>query len=550
VIAHDITQDVDYTQNADLSFVVNTDKVLTIQNSYTLTVAGDVTNLGQIKGKLKLNGSSSQSVDLGIIQYVEVDNTAGVTLTDKANIARSLTLTAGVVTTGGNELKLRSVPTFTALIVEGAGSISGDVKIQRYIPDAVIGHHYLSSPMTSILLSELSDDFSFDLTGAYPNIYYYNESISSWVVPTAESDAMVVGRGYTGYFTGDDAIDVEGTPNSGATEIDLTSEEDGWNFIGNPYPAPIDWDLVDVPSGMANAIYVWDHDPSSWGSYTTYVDGIGTNGGDNVMPMMQGFFVKATSAVTLTLEDNDRITDPSNVGTFYKSSKTANDPLIRLQLDGFGFQTEAVIRFKPNAHSDYEPTVDALLFPNGNPLGADLASVSSDNEILAINTRSDDQMSTTIPLFTSIGTSGSYEIEMTEFDHFSGSFSVVLHDNKLGTTHDLSNGPYSFNSSLSDGTDRFYIETSDLSVGIEEQFATKTFSAFLVNGQVNLKLYTELQENSRLSIYNVLGQNVYSKELVKGSANYIIPQSSLKTDAVYFIKIQNYHEIIKIFVSD
>ena len=63
------------------------------------------------------------------------------------------------------------MPTFTALIVEGAGSISGDVKIQRYIPDAVIGHHYLSSPMTSILLSELSDDFSFELSGAYPNIY-------------------------------------------------------------------------------------------------------------------------------------------------------------------------------------------------------------------------------------------------------------------------------------------------------------------------------------------------------------------------------------------
>jgi hypothetical protein len=194
--------------------------------------------------------------------------------------------------------------------------------------------------------------------------------------------------------------------------------------------------------------------------------------------------------------------------------------------------------------------VDALLFPNGNPLGADLASVSSDNEILVINTLSDSQMNTTIPLFTSIGTSGSYQIEMTEFDNFSGSYSVVLHDNNLATTHNLNNGPYIFNSSLSDGTDRFYIETIDLSVGLNDKPSVNTMSAFLRNGEINLRFTNGLRENSRISIYNVLGQNVYAKDLIKGNMDYIIPKSSLQTDAVYFIKIQNYHEIIKIFVGD
>jgi hypothetical protein len=307
---------------------------------------------------------------------------------------------------------------------------------------------------------------------------------------------------------------------------------------------------VDVPSGMANAIYVWDHDPSSWGSYTTYVDGVGTNGGSNIMPMMQSFFVKATSTVTLTLQDEARVTDPSNVGTFYKNAKKGTDPLMRLQLAGFGFQTEAVIRFKPNTLSEYEPTTDALLFPNGNPQGADLASISNDNEILAINTLSADQMNTTIPLFTTIGTAGSYEIEMTEFDNFSVNFSVILHDNKLNATHDLSNGAYQFNSSLSDGTDRFYIETIDFTVGVNDELTKNTIKAFLRNGAINVAFSGGLKENSQLSVYNVLGQNVYTTALPKGNTAVIIPQSTLKADAVYFIKVQHHKEVVKIFVSN
>jgi hypothetical protein len=172
---------------------------------------------------------------------------------------------------------------------------------------------------------------------------------------------------------------------------------------------------------------------------------------------MQSFFVKATSAATLTMQDADRITDPSNVGTFYKNSKTGTDPLIRLELEGFGFETEAVVRFKSNAVSDYEPDIDALLFPSGNPLGADFSSISNDNKKLSINTIPDNQMNTIIPLFTSIGTSGSYQIEMTEFINFFGTTSIILHDTKLATTHNLINGPYTFVSSLLDTTTRFFI---------------------------------------------------------------------------------------------
>ena len=304
------------------------------------------------------------------------------------------------------------------MIENNGGTISGALTIERYVPQVGNGHHYLSTPMSNSLLSELSDDFSFNLSGAYPNLYYYSELSSSWVTPNSAGDAMGLGKGYTGYFSGNIVVDISGIPNSGATSIGLTSDVDGWNFAGNPYPSPIDWDLVTFPSGVSSALYVWDHDPAIWGKYTTYIDGIGTNGGSNVLPMMQSFFIKANNAATLTFQNNERITDPTIRGDFYKSSKTGIDPLIRLQVSGFSFQTETVVRFKAGATADYDPTLDAQLFPSGNPLAIEFASVSHDSKNLVINTFPDNPLPTMVQLYLYIGTTGNYNIDMTEFNNF------------------------------------------------------------------------------------------------------------------------------------
>jgi hypothetical protein len=71
----------------------------------------------------------------------------------------------------------------------------------------------------------------------------------------------------------------------------------------------------------------------------------------------------------------------------------------------------------------------------------------------------------------------------------------------------------------------------------------------MVNGDINLIFNNDLKENSQVSILNLLGQNVYTETLIKGNMNYVIPINKLKADAVYFIKIENYDEVIKIFVS-
>lgn len=519
---------------------------ITIESSKTMSLSGDLINTGSISGSLVLNGTSLQSVDIGNIESLEINNSSGVSLSSSSEITSKLLLTQGLLTTNGNDVTLIANSISSALIVGGNGTVSGSITAQQFIPDAAIGHHYLSTPMAGCLLSELSDDFNFNLSGAYPNIYYYDEPNSAWITPGSSSESMISGKGYTGYFNGNSIVDIAGNPNNGDQAISLTNSVDGWNLIGNPYPSPIDWDLVNFASGISPAFYVWDHDPAIWGRYSTYIDGIGTNGGTNILPMMQSFFIKATSSATLTFQNNDRITDPTIRGDFYKNSKTGINPLIRLQVSGFNFQTETVVRFKSGATVDFDPTLDALLFPSENPLSLDFSSVSYDSKHVVINTFPDQPLSTMVQLYLNIGTTGNYNIDMLEFNNFPSTSAVILHDTKLSLTHDLNNGPYSFVGNTADNDERFLIETLELSVDLSEKTIKDKLSVFLNNGVVNINFDGTLLVDTELEIYNVLGQSIYAKVLNKGSEKYILNRTQLEAASVYFVRIEGFNEVVKL----
>ncbi len=65
-----------------------------------------------------------------------------------------------------------------------------------------------------------------------------------------------------------------------------------WNLVGNPYPSGWDYDAFffgpNWPAGLFDAIYFWDEDTDQ---YASYVNGIGTNGGDNRSSPNTGFLL-------------------------------------------------------------------------------------------------------------------------------------------------------------------------------------------------------------------------------------------------------------------
>ena len=85
-------------------------------------------------------------------------STGTATLGNKLNIVAGgiVTITAGTITTGGN-LRLKSTASGTASIANSAGSISGNVNVERYISASGRKYRFLSSPVTSATIANWMD---------------------------------------------------------------------------------------------------------------------------------------------------------------------------------------------------------------------------------------------------------------------------------------------------------------------------------------------------------------------------------------------------------
>lgn len=534
VVAHDLTLESTYTVGSANSFTVNSGKTLSF-SSY-ISVEGEFTNNGTLNdGDLRFTGTGNQSPVIGsTLENLEINNPAGVTLQGDITLKGELILNSGILSLNGYTLQMDATNSSTPLISQQTCSnyVDGDITLSQYVPEAAYGHHYLSTPMSSMSLLAWEDNFDFKLTSYFPHLYYYDEPNEDWETPTASTDDIVVGRGYTGYFTGERIVDMTGDVNCGDIDIPITADGDGWNLIGNPYPSPINWDNVSIPEGMSGATYRWDHIPAIWGRYATYIDGVGVNGGTSVIPLMQGFFVHSEASTTLQLQNSARVQDKNNSVGFLSEIEEVV-PSFRLSVSGFSNVVEVLVRFKEFSSSAYEINTDALLFPSGGINGMDMATISNDGEKLVINTMSKNDLYNEIPLYIKVPQDGIYTIDQDAFDNLSSTSELILFDKFTGRTHHLESGPYVFNSEETDSKDRFTLMLKEITLNVNE-IKTSLAEIIKMGGKYTLKLNDASQTSSLINIFNIQGQIVKSITLNEGTNFYELPSMD---PSLYFLKV-------------
>ncbi|MFV1884468.1 MAG: DUF2341 domain-containing protein [Balneola sp.] len=325
-------------------------------NTDSLTVGGNLDISDASVGFVKLDGSINQDVSSpNSYLNLELDNANGADFTSNLIVTDTLKLTSGTL----------FMPTGTNLIANTKEYGTGLIRMQRRM-FGVQGWRLISSPIDTTFAELLDEVLTQGYAGAFystgsnpgdtlqPNVLTYLEnydgtdnqryrSPDSYSNGTLASDGKVpVGTGIFLYSFGNivgdsryndplpDTLDVIGREFEGnGTEVDFgitytTSADSGWNLIGNPFLATIDWD--DAPNwtktNVESTIYMWDPSANGGdGEYLTWNGVTGTLPNGGLIPPFQGFWVKANGASpVLRVNKNAKTTG----GSFLRKENSSN----------------------------------------------------------------------------------------------------------------------------------------------------------------------------------------------------------------------------------
>ncbi len=436
-------------------------------------------------GTFVYNGGGAQTAGTGLptaVRSLTVDNGGGgLTLSNPLSVAQVVALTNGNLnTTATNRLTLLSTPTAgTALVVNTAGFVNGPATMQRAI--ATIngytgpGYHHYSSPVantpnTDLTTSGFTPNFNTLYNSApvnnsvvpFPNVFAYDQARvtdpsntvaafnQGFVVPQS-GDPLDIMSGYAVNIAANQVVDLNGTLNTGPqsrTGLQRgAGAQSGWQFLGNPYPSPIDFTLTGgvTRTNMDAAIYVWQATSQYNGQYRNAVNGVGTA---NQVAAMQGFFTRVTTAGTpgsFALTDAARVTTFSTQPTFNRSTPDPR-PLVNLRLQGSNtpLLDDAYVYFQQGATAGFDPQMDAYKLANSS--GLSVGSIIAGNE-LSINGLPLLTGPTTVPLNLNVPAAGSYTLYAASLVNF-GATNVYLLDTQTGTRTNLGQqASYTFSTS-------------------------------------------------------------------------------------------------------
>jgi hypothetical protein len=356
--------------------------------------------------------------------------------------------------------------------------------------------------------------------------------------PSALSDPLAVGKGYTVNIGASEVVDFQGTLNNGDLSLNLTNTRNtypadgGWQFLGNPYPAPLDYSRVAAAdrAGLESAIYVFSSTSQYMGRYRVYINGIG----NPVVPLGQGFFTRVASGnttATMTFRNSQRLTVPN--GTTLQRTTADPRPLVQLTLQGQGAAPadETYVYFENGATTGFEPAFDAEKLPN--PTGFNLSTTQAGRQLSIDGQPELGTAQRVVPLAVGVPAAGVYTFTASQLLNLSAT-PVYLRDLQLGTLTDLRQQPtYQFTVSNASA-----LNTTRFALVFSPQQALATVPAALAEQvglypnpartQVAIELPLSLSRQPvTAALLDALGRVVRTQVLPAGLATHSLPLADL-----------------------
>jgi hypothetical protein len=451
---------------------------LTLEASGTLTLYGNfVNNDSSVGGTGTVAlADSAATLDIGGNALSRFPNlrtgtvgTGGVTTSGPVAIQQSLTVGDDLTIGADQAFTLLSGSAGTAYVVNSGGAVVGMATVQRYITptNAGAGYRHYSSPVSGNTVADFAAaGFAPVVNPAYnasatpptttpfPNIYSYDQARlgltnsspefdKGFLSPGATSEAIGAASGYAVNIGATALVDFQGTLNNGtyqrANLARGTQATAGWQFLGNPYPSALNYDVVLANStGMENALFVYKSSGQYTGTYTSYVNGQSANSGTNVLPLGQGFFIRTATGQTGTVNFTNaaRLTTPET--TLFQRTAADPRPALALTLRNATLANQTRVYFETGATPAFDAKFDAPYLPATH--GLDLAT-DAGTEALTINGLPALAGPVTVPLRVHAPAAGTYTLAVDELRNLPAGYHAYLRDGSTGTYTDLATTP-------------------------------------------------------------------------------------------------------------
>ncbi len=535
------------TTNVARDFTINASGSIS-QNNQDLNIARNFSRAGgwtpSATGTVTMNGTAAQNITnsaSSVMQFqkLTINNPTTVTLNSGSyEVYNTLTVSQGTFNSNSRPITLKSDAATTAVIGNGNGTISGSFTLERYIAARAAGYSDMSSSVISSNFTDWDNElllvYVYNPPSFYPSAYSYDESLYDYVAVQNAGDALYQGVGYEVYLDSDGnqttfnatTVNTVGTPTTGSVDISgtVTATVDGWNLVGNPYHANLNWDLFQAVNSVNTGFQYYDEILQDFAT--------GSTGSGELLAPNQGFWIEYLGGAC-SFQENQKSASTSST---FRSKEKIKNFTVRLKSVGGTTMT---------CGTEYRFINDMSLANNMSMIkrprtGAPILASLSNNKKLKITDLNTNENTLEIPLYFEVANDGIYSISPENiFNAIENGYSCIqLIDHKTGKEISLTESEYQFFASQNDQENRFSIKLSKTDCEAQVSLAVTSNIDINRNGDKTVvKFNFDEESTARIVILNALGQEIVPATLAIAGKNIISVQMPNDYSGIYIVTV-------------
>ncbi|WP_116789355.1 GEVED domain-containing protein [Flavobacterium psychrotrophum] len=326
-----------------------------------------------------------------------------------------------------------------------------------------------------------------------------------------------------------------GTPNNGNVSIALSTDNNRFTAVGNPYPSPISVaDFFTANSGKlhtSTGLYLWrKRNSAASSSYATltqagytanpgdattvslgnFYQGANATAGNWVISQGQGFIVKTATGQTnpqLNFTNSMRRAAPGATQGFFRTAQSTASKLWLNMKAQNGTASQALIAYMEEGTTGLDYGYDGLKLTDANTVS--LYSLA-ENAQLAIQARPEFDATDVVPMGFTVPAAGEFTVGL---DHTEGVFEqgqvIYLKDNAEGIIRNISDRDYTFTSEAGTFEGRFEVVYRTSALGTDNP--TVDPDTVIVYKQGNtISINTGSTLINGVTIFDIRGRQLYS----------------------------------------